>query len=105
MHFNHSLEIKKKNILLGIILCCSFDPSTPPVFVGKTSYSPALPVASLYDQEAFWALMQVSHHALILTPIHTLNIVMHCSVMMITRMTMRVMSDCMMSDDDAFVCW
>ncbi|XP_070185371.1 uncharacterized protein [Littorina saxatilis] len=34
-----------------------FDPSTPPVFVGQESYSPAVPTCSLYRKEAMWALL------------------------------------------------
>ncbi|KAK7091539.1 uncharacterized protein [Littorina saxatilis] len=34
-----------------------FDPSTPPVFVGQGSYSPAVPACSLYQKEALWALL------------------------------------------------
>ena len=35
----------------------TFDPSTPPVFLGRRSFAPAVAASSLYQQQALWGLL------------------------------------------------
>ena len=35
----------------------TFDPTTPPVFLGRRSFAPAMPASSLYQQQALWGVL------------------------------------------------